>query len=78
MASAQPAISSARLALEPERDEEAAHLGRGRLAAHDLVHDVARLGLREVASVEQPRERFLDRHRLPSRKLRAERVARRA
>ena len=31
------------LALEPERDEEAAHLRRRRLAAHDLVHHVARL-----------------------------------
>ena len=58
------------LALEPERDEEAADLRRRRLAAHDLVHDVARLAPREVAPFEQPRERLLDRHRRPSRKLR--------
>src|SRR5205085_6652026 len=46
-------------------------LGRGRLAAHDLVHHLARLFAREVVAVEEPRERLLHRHRAPSRKLRA-------
>jgi len=41
-------------------NEEAADLGRGRRAAHDLVHHLARLGAREVVTVEQPGERRLD------------------
>ena len=58
-----------RLALEPERDEEGAHLGRRRLAVHDLVHDGPRLRPGQVAAVEEARERELD-HRSPSRKRR--------
>ena len=58
------------LPFQPQRDEEASHLRGGRLAAHDLVHHVARLAAREVAPLEQVGERLLDRHRLPSRKLR--------
>ena len=58
------------LSLEPEGDEEPAHLRGCRLAAHDLVHDVARLGPREVASLEQLGQCLLDGHRLPSRKFR--------
>ena len=46
IASAQPAISSGGLALQPQRDEEAADLRRRRLAAHDLVHHLARLRTR--------------------------------
>ena len=49
-----------RLALDAERDEEAADLGRRRLAAHDLVHDLTRALTREVASLEQLCERGLD------------------
>ena len=63
-----PAISSARLALQPQRDEEAADLGLRRLAGHDLVHHRARLLAVEVVTVEQPRERLLDHD---SRKFRA-------
>ena len=53
-----------RLALQPQRDEEAADLGRRRLALHDRVHHAARLVAREVAAVEQLRERLLDHRRL--------------
>ena len=45
------------LALEPQRDEEAADLGRRRVAAHDLVHHLAGLLPRERAAVEQVGER---------------------
>ena len=55
------------LALDAQRDEERAHLGRRRLAAHDLVHDGPRLRPGQVAAVEEARERELD-HRSPSRK----------
>src|SRR6185295_5393975 len=51
-------------------DEEPADLGRRRLAFHDRVHHAARLVAREVAAVEQMRERLLD-HATASRKLRA-------
>ena len=53
-----------RLALQPQRDEEAADLGRRRLARHDRVHHAARLLAREVAAVEQLRQRRLDHARL--------------
>src|SRR5262249_48698053 len=56
-----------RLALEAQRDEEAADLGRGRVAGHDRVHDAARLLAREVVAVEELGERVLD-HRRASRK----------
>ena len=51
------------LALEPQRDEEAADLRLRRVAAHDLVHHVAGLLTREVVAVEQSRERGLDHER---------------
>ena len=64
-----------RLALEPQRHEEAADLRRRRLAVHDRVHDRARLVAVEVVPVEQPRERRLDHACLQEvpRELRAER-----
>ena len=43
-----------RLALGPQRDEEAGDLGLRRLARHDLGHRPARLVAREVVAVEQP------------------------
>ena len=43
IASAAPAISAGGLALQPQRDEEAADLRRRRLAGHDRAHHVARL-----------------------------------
>ena len=46
-----------RLALQPQRDEEAADLGRRRLAAHDLVHHLARLARARGRGLEQLRER---------------------
>ncbi len=49
-----------RLALQAQRDEEAADLGRRRIAGHDRVHHAARLGAREIDAVEQLRERVLD------------------
>ena len=55
------------LALDPQRDEEAADLRRGRLAAHDLVHDLAGLVPAEVVAVEDPCESVLD-HAAASRK----------
>src|SRR5262249_4251847 len=45
------------LTLEAQRDEEAADLRLGRLAAHDRPHHVARLGAREVVPLEQARDR---------------------
>ena len=48
------------LALEPQGDEEAADLRRRRVAAHDLVHHVARLRTREVAAFEELGEGSLD------------------
>ena len=48
------------LALEPERDEEAADLRLRRLAAHDLVHHLVRLRPRQRAAFEQVGERLLD------------------
>ena len=51
------------LALQPERDEEAADLRRRRLAAHDLAHRLARLGAGQVPAVEEARERALDHRR---------------
>ena len=59
------------LALQPQRDEEAADLRGRRLAGHDRVHHRARLGARQVVAVEQPCERVLDHVVDPSRKLRA-------
>ena len=59
------------LALEPERDEETADLRRSGRAAHDLAHDRTSLLPAQVLAVEEPRETFLNRHRRPSRKLRA-------
>ena len=57
------------LALRAQRDEEARDLRLRRLAAHDLVHPLARLVAREVVPVEQRAEQLLD-HRRPSRKFR--------
>ena len=59
------------LALETERDEETAYLRRSCRAAHDLAHDRTSLLPAQVLAVEEPRETFLNRHRRPSRKLRA-------
>ena len=56
------------LALQPQRDEEAADLRRRSPRRHDLVHHLARLCPREVVAVEQPGERLLHRHRALSRK----------
>jgi hypothetical protein len=57
------------LALRPQRHEEAADLGRRRLAAHDRAHDRARLFAAQVVAVEQSLQGALD-HR-SSRKFRA-------
>ena len=59
------------LALQSQRHEETADLGGGRLTAHDLVHDRARLVAREVVTVEELRESLLNVHAARSRKLRA-------
>jgi len=48
------------LALQPERNEEAADLSGRRLARHDRVHHAARLVARQVVAVEQLCERGLD------------------
>ena len=48
------------LALQAERDEEAADLRRRRAAGHDRVHHAAGLGTREIDAVEQLCERVLD------------------
>src|SRR5215218_430376 len=58
-----------RLALQPQRDKEAADLGGRRVATHDRVHRLTRLVAGEVVSVEQPGKGRL--HQCPSRKLRA-------
>src|SRR5207248_1734149 len=58
------------LALVAQCDEERRDLLVRRLAAHDLVHRLSRLGARKVVAVEQSRGRLLD-HSRPSRKLRA-------
>ena len=59
------------LALQAQRDQEAADLRRGRVALHHLVHHVPGLLAREVVAIEQPGEGLLHRHRAASRKLRA-------
>jgi hypothetical protein len=40
------------LALESQRDEEAADLRRGRLSTHDLIHHLAGVVAAEVVAVE--------------------------
>ena len=50
------------LALQAQRDEQAADLRRGRVADHHLVHHRTGLVAREVVSVEQPAQRLLDVH----------------
>ena len=52
-----------RLALQPQRDEEAADLGRRRVAAHDLAHHLAAARPAELLAVEQVGERLLDQRR---------------
>src|SRR5262249_663241 len=52
-----------RLALQPQRDEEAADLRRRGLARHDRVHDLARPVAAEVAALQQLAERVLDHER---------------
>ena len=59
------------LALQPQRDQEAADLRRSRVALHHFVHHVPGLLAREVVAIEQPGEGLLHRHRAASRKLRA-------
>ena len=49
-----------RLALEPERGEERAHLGRRGAAVGDLGHHRHHLGPREVLPLEELRDRLLD------------------
>ena len=56
------------LALQAQRDEEAAHLRRGGVAAHDLAHHLAAACAAEVLAVEQVGQRLLDQRR--SRKFR--------
>src|SRR6266568_715937 len=58
-----------RLALEAQRDEEAADLGGSRLAAHDRAHGRACLRAAQIPAVQQVRENLLH-HRRSSRKLR--------
>ncbi len=60
-----------RLALEAERDEEAADLGLRRLAAHDLAHHLAAARPPELLPVQEVGERLLDHRR--SRKFRPSR-----
>ena len=57
------------LAFRTQRDEKAADLRGGRLAAHDRAHDLTRVAPREVVAVEKPLDCLLD-HRRP-RKFRA-------
>ena len=57
------------LALQAQRDQEAADLRRRRLAAHDRAHHLTRLVAPQVVAVEKARERLLD--HAASRKLRA-------
>src|SRR5262249_54968364 len=59
------------LALQAQRDQEAADLRQSRVSGHDVAHDRARFGAAEIVAVEQPGESLLDGHRRPSRKLRA-------
>ena len=51
-----------RLALRPQRDEEAGDLGRRRLAVHDRAHQLVRVLAREVVPVEQQLDRGADDH----------------
>src|SRR5262249_36772151 len=60
-----------RLALDPQRDQEAADLPRRRLAGHDRVHHVARLLARPILAVEELCEGVLDHPRTPCRKFSA-------
>ena len=60
-----------RLTLDPQGDEEASDLRLRRTAAHDRSHHLARLGARQVFTVEQLSERRLDHRAAPPRKFRA-------
>jgi hypothetical protein len=57
-----------RLALQAKGDEETADLSRRGLPFHDVAHHVPGGAPREITTVEQASEGFLNRHLRPSRK----------